>query len=406
MATRRRRRSPAKGRPSPSPSVRPRRVCAALVNRDGTTGHGHLRRRLLPFNNGGYSSPPSEGSQYSGVRTEPVRDRSRATQRGVSAPRFPDRLHSCVLGRAPRAPACPLPAGICQDRTSPSTTRPRTDASFPPPSSWVGNAAPPFLPTTTQAWVSKSFYNPAMVTVRDFSPTRGRCGRRLPRQTAPILRSKVFGRGRPLCRARSRARRHLYFAYVDMPTYDAAPFRLGAAVHGHGLGKPQFRRTNGRRRARSPGERVTRRSPAISSTVQRKLGRASQAVGHVFTVAIPRWRSSTCCSAREGRASFAIRGAIHARFADHLGAVVAPDHGDQKKQLDVNPPRSGTSRAGGHLAQSPVQPDCAPPTQSVWANTAGGRRLYGASITRGPNRYRGSADIYWPFYGNPYGGCS
>jgi hypothetical protein len=336
------------------------------------------------------------------------------TNMGVCAGTTGDNAIPCVKGTGRCICGTASGGGICQDRTS-SVYNTTEDGRILASAliMEVGNASPTAATHyDTQSWVSNKFYNPAIVTVRDFSPTRvgGAGDDYRVADSADLTRSKVFIWGRPgYAGPRGKGRDvRLYFAYVDMPAYDASGHFAWTPQYYKGTvsGKPQFSNVQ---------------TDAVAIDLSGGAGDATEAYDIVnqFSVtwvdSLKQWvmiyggdLSQAVLDVLLGEGKVDIvrdpEGAIHARFADHpWGPWSPPTTVIKGGNPSVSPPAAGTQYVSGGILHNPMcTSDCAP-TEPVSDGEYG--RLYGSSIIGAWTQSRqGGADIYWNVSTlNPYG---
>jgi hypothetical protein len=338
------------------------------------------------------------------------------TGMGVCAGTTGERAIPCVLGGTTCGILSCVAAtggGICQDRTS-SVYNTTEDGRILSSGliMEVGNVSSS-APTRydTQAWVTNKFYNPTMITVRDFSPTRvnGTGDDYRVADTSDPARSKVFVWGRPgYAGPRGKGRDvRLYFAYVDMPAYEASGHFAWAPQYYTGTvdGKPQFSKNQ---------------TEAVALDLSGGAGDATEAydIPNQFSIAwidsLKQWvmlyggdLSQAVLDVLLGSGKSDIvrdpEGAIHARFADHpWGPWSPPSTVIKGGNPNVVPPGVGTQYASGGILHHPqCNSDCAP-SDAVSEGEYG--RLYGASIINAWTTPRkDGADIYWAVSTlNPY----
>ena len=316
---------------------------------------------------------------------------------------------ACVLGTT-RCLCLPVPGGgMCQDRSSAlyNTTEDgrvlgialRTE---------VANASQLIEQVYySQSWFTNKFINPTVRTVNDFDPGRANgTGNdyRLADGVAPTANEKVLIWGRPDFVAMNSASMSakLYFAYADMPHYDAT---------GHFRWLPQyFAGTN--------ANGVPRFSANQADAVALDLSAAGDKTNEVFDVvnqmtvswvpALGKWMMMYGGDMAPEVVEFFLgpnftravrdpRGAIHARFASKpWGPWSAPVEVLAGGNPAV-PPANGTQYAPGGILFHPgcAGTTCAASDPSAPPNTFG--RLYAANIIDAwtTPRANGAVDVYW-----------
>jgi hypothetical protein len=316
----------------------------------------------------------------------------------------------CVFGTT-RCLCLPVGGGgMCQDRTSPlyNTTEDGRVMSIALRTE-VGNASQLIDEVYySQSWITNKFVNPAVRTANDFDPARanGTGNDYRPADgVAPTANEKVLIWGRPTFVGMNSANMSakLYFAYADMPHFDATGHFRWAPQYFAGLNANNVPRFSPSQRdavaldLSAQGDKTLEKSdivnqmtvsfvPALDKWVMLYGGDLPSDVLQ-FLVG-PNWT----------RAVRDAQGAVHARFASKpWGPWSAPVDVLKGGDPAVSPPAQGTQYASGGILFHPgCSNNCVPSDPSAPANTYG--RLYGANIvdawtTARPNN--GGADIYW-----------
>jgi hypothetical protein len=276
----------------------------------------------------------------------------------------------------------------------------------------VGNADPTIVEQFyTRSWYTNKFINSAARTVENFDPARanGSGNNYAPADGAsPMTNEKVFLWGRPNFAGygswTDRSDK-LYFAYVDMPAYNASGAFAWAPKFFTGLngsGVPQFSTTQ------ANAVPLDLSGGGGSTTEQYDI---VNFMGISWVPAINKFVMLYGGDAPDLFLNFMIgpsyqhlardpQGAIHARFASQpWGPWSAPVTFFAAGDLTVNPPAAGTQYAPGGILYHPgcSGPNCVPTESNppYAANEYG--RLYAPNVvdlwttTRGTN----TADIYW-----------
>lgn len=314
----------------------------------------------------------------------------------------------CLLGTTRCTCVAVSGGGMCQDRTSSvydGTEDGRVlSIAF---RQEVGNADPTlFEQHYTQSWYTNKFINPAVKTVNDFDPNRanGTGNDYHPADgVAPTTNEKIFVWGRPNFAGLGSQDRdlQLYFAYFDMPVYNAQGNFAWTPHYFTGLAGnvPQF--SSSQANALPLDLSGGSNNPAEVYDMVNMMTVA-------FVPALSKWVMLYGGDLPASVLSFllgpnytqAVRdpdGAIHARFADQpWGPWTAPVQVFRAGDPNVSPPVAGTPYASGGILHHPgCTTDCAPGEPSLSSSEVG--RLYGANIvdTWTMNRSGGAVDLYW-----------